>query len=366
MRTVTVLHLSDIHRTPDEAVSTDELLLWLTRDLSDHASEEIPRPDIVVVSGDLTQAATPTEYEEAARFLEGLLAHLQLAKDRLVIVPGNHDVDWASCDDHYRMGPRAQGVPDVSVTRNGVMFGFESEETYQRRFENFRAFYDGLLGVRYPAERGRQWTFHRLDALGITIVGFNSCDRLHRHKNEASISDAAILQARSALDGISNSWRLGVWHHDVDWRGDSGPGCLSPDSLRALSTASLDLGLCGHTHRPLSRDAVLVDGYALPTVAAGSLCAGGQQRPEGEHRSYNVVRLQAEDSTARVWVRVKKTRSAPWRDAAEFGPRNARRSWFDVPIRGGASAPIGTASADSHIAATTGWTEFESRRRPIS
>ena len=71
----TIVHLSDLHfgRLDPELPST------LQRAVVEAA------PDLVVVSGDLTQRARRSEFKAAARFLEGLPAP-QLT------VPGNHDV----------------------------------------------------------------------------------------------------------------------------------------------------------------------------------------------------------------------------------------------------------------------------------
>jgi predicted MPP superfamily phosphohydrolase len=71
----TIVHLSDLHfgRLDPELPST------LQRAVVEAA------PDLVVVSGDLTQRARVAEFKAAARFLEGLPAP-QLT------VPGNHDV----------------------------------------------------------------------------------------------------------------------------------------------------------------------------------------------------------------------------------------------------------------------------------
>ena len=45
------------------------------------------RPDLVVVSGDLTQRAKSAEFRDARRFLDTLPAPL-------LVVPGNHDIPY--------------------------------------------------------------------------------------------------------------------------------------------------------------------------------------------------------------------------------------------------------------------------------
>src|SRR5690348_12907573 len=71
----TIAHISDLHfgRTDPEVLAGLQHAL--------HAA----KPDLVVVSGDLTQRARSQQFEAAARFLKSL-------PQPQVVVPGNHDV----------------------------------------------------------------------------------------------------------------------------------------------------------------------------------------------------------------------------------------------------------------------------------
>jgi 3',5'-cyclic AMP phosphodiesterase CpdA len=71
----TIAHLSDLHFGRVDA----QLLEPLRRRLAALA------PDVVVISGDLTQRAKPEEFREARRFLDTL-------PGPQIVVPGNHDV----------------------------------------------------------------------------------------------------------------------------------------------------------------------------------------------------------------------------------------------------------------------------------
>jgi len=72
-----ILHISDLHFGPPYLPPVGDVLLdtatWIN-------------PDLIVVSGDLTQRAKPEQFEQAARFMDRLpdVPH--------VVVPGNHDV----------------------------------------------------------------------------------------------------------------------------------------------------------------------------------------------------------------------------------------------------------------------------------
>src|SRR5215203_4778208 len=71
----TLVHLSDLHF----GALREEIVNPLVQ-----AIEEA-RPDLIVVSGDLTQRARPSQFIEARAFLDRL-------RFKKLIVPGNHDV----------------------------------------------------------------------------------------------------------------------------------------------------------------------------------------------------------------------------------------------------------------------------------
>ena len=89
-----ILHLSDLHVTHDGRELNQ---LW------GRARPAVAglRFDFVVISGDPTQRAAATEYAKLKRFLEAEIEPLVIGdraavKTRIVIVPGNHDVDWTA------------------------------------------------------------------------------------------------------------------------------------------------------------------------------------------------------------------------------------------------------------------------------
>src|SRR5215211_6219431 len=98
-RLTRILHISDIHRGPDEPTSNTSLLGRLRTDIQRTYEEnnrelgaddpKLGSPDIIVVSGDLTQRAAPEEFSEARQFLESLLPFVEGDRGRIVIVPGN-------------------------------------------------------------------------------------------------------------------------------------------------------------------------------------------------------------------------------------------------------------------------------------
>ena len=87
------LHLSDFHFRGGEYkfsqnVSCDAIL----RDIPGRLSSEYPL-EFIVVTGDIAFSGKTHEYDLASAFFATLIDELDVDRNRLCIVPGNHDVD---------------------------------------------------------------------------------------------------------------------------------------------------------------------------------------------------------------------------------------------------------------------------------
>ncbi|MEM7581783.1 MAG: metallophosphoesterase family protein [Acidobacteriota bacterium] len=100
-----ILHISDIHFGPPHRHEVSEAVLQLI---------SRRRPDLVVISGDLTQRARPEQFAEARAFVDRI-------EVPSIVVPGNHDVPM------YRVWERV-GAPFGAYRRH---FAEDLEPTYQ-------------------------------------------------------------------------------------------------------------------------------------------------------------------------------------------------------------------------------------------
>lgn len=103
-----ILHLSDIHFGENHAfknplggrqnlVAKQELCDVILEDLE---TQGITSSDIavVIISGDLTWEANPHEFSNALKFLEKMKNYFGLSNKQIIIVPGNHDIEWLGED----------------------------------------------------------------------------------------------------------------------------------------------------------------------------------------------------------------------------------------------------------------------------
>jgi hypothetical protein len=136
---LTVLHLSDLHfgsshgfggeGLTDGDHRQDTLIGRLHTDLGKLADAHGLWPDLVVATGDLTHQAAPNEFEQAGDFLAAVMDVVGLSRHRLVMVPGNHDIN--------RAASRAYAADEESLGREPVPPFARKWRNYQTMFQRF-------------------------------------------------------------------------------------------------------------------------------------------------------------------------------------------------------------------------------------
>jgi predicted MPP superfamily phosphohydrolase len=94
---LTWLHLSDLHFGHGGARDRIDQETICTAILADAEvmRGELGPPDWIFVTGDIAFKGAPEEYRKASAWLEQLAQKVGINHERILLVPGNHDVDRA-------------------------------------------------------------------------------------------------------------------------------------------------------------------------------------------------------------------------------------------------------------------------------
>ena len=334
MEPFSVLHISDLHRSPYDPISNEELVSALVSDRDRYVREDpaVPVPEAIVVSGDIVhgvklgatghEEALSEQYAAAEAFMDELVRRfLHGDRSRIVIVPGNHDVDWNTA--FAAMTPVAEDdIPrDLEETlyrepsdyrwdwKTRTLYRISDRDVYERRLEAFwcffARFYDGVPDL-LKVEAGADANLFSLCEGRVGVAAFNSC-----HGNDCFDHRGVIRKegvARSHLDlndtGKIFDLRLAVWHHNID-----GPpqrtDYMDAEIVQGMVGRGFRLGLYGHQHRTqvTPHHVYLPDRERMAVVSAGSLCAGARDLPTGTYRQYNVLEVPADFTRVRAHVR---------------------------------------------------------------
>lgn len=231
-----IVHLSDLHFGAVRS-ETLEPLVEITSEL---------RPDVLVVSGDLTQRARRAQFEAAGEFLG------RLACPRRVIVPGNHDVPLWNVWKRF-LGPRSRF--DRYITR----------DTYPATVD------DTLAVVGLDTTRSLTVANGRVNARQLDEVA-----RRFRGAPSAALRVLTCHHPFVLPEGLPSRKRAG----------------RSDMALAALVEHQVDLLLTGHRHVPW----VSQLGTALPTVHAGTTTS---TRTRGAGNSFNEIVVEKTRVTVR-------------------------------------------------------------------
>ena len=234
---VTLVHLSDLRfgsgAGGSGAVGTPGLegLDDVGADLQVMAGEQGLRPDLLVVSGDLTSGARPDEFRQAQEFLETLGEQLDLRR-RIVIVPGDQDVSADLCMAYFLW---CQGR------------GIKPQRPYWDKWGNFKEMFDRFYqDVPSPDdflrfENGRPWTLFKIPDLRVVVAGLNSTmDQSHRSEDRHGFlgRDQRVWFSDRLGWPEHREWtRIGVLHHPLLLPAEAIDQTLrdTPDLERALA-----------------------------------------------------------------------------------------------------------------------------------
>ena len=322
-----LLHISDLHRTPDPRLDNDQLFAAVASDATRWEAEGIPWPDLVVVSGDLIQGAGPestdpdaeiaAQYAEADAFLRRLAAEFVDGNlRRVIVVPGNHDVSWARAKgamlpaDAYPEGIVGKSLePDSGVRWDWTskqVFKIVDNEAYESRLDPFRRFRAALYADVDPSPLayGDDIVFFDYPDLDLAVVGFASWYGNDCYCFVGEIDPHLVAKSRELLKQSTASIAVAVWHHGLVG-GPRASDYMDQRVTHQLIDFGFSLGLHGHQHYPRAApyELRLPNQTSMAVVGAGSLAVGDSNLPMGERRQFNVVVIDPHEESVTVNVR---------------------------------------------------------------
>lgn len=190
-RPITLLHLSDTqfgrnHRfgrlslpPPDD--SFDTLLTRLGDDLQLLKKDYGLQPDLVVLSGDLAEGGLKREFDDVLQLVEGLVNLLKLPRDRVVLIPGNHDINRDDCIAYFSTCKSDETDPQPPFWPKW------------RHYVNlFHHFYRDCADIKFT--ESEPWTFFEMAELKLVVAGLNSTMRESHREDDHYDPSTNILR----------------------------------------------------------------------------------------------------------------------------------------------------------------------------
>lgn len=267
-----ITHLSDLHFGAHDARLVEAV----------EARVEEAKPDLIVISGDFTQRARVSQYEQACEFVE----RLEAGGLQILAVPGNHD------------------VPLYDIARR-----------FLRPLDRYKKFIDDDLCP--------YWENETLAVLGInTARSFTIKD--------GSISYEQMHRIREAFRRVpEEKMRILVTHHPLFAMPLGDEGALtkvanrSTDAIAAAAEAGVDMMLAGHFHRTYVSSAREMVENTGPVLVIQAGTATSTRLRGGEQQSFNWI--EVEPAQVRLQVYGWEENDFAPGEPATYAPTGTRR-----------------------------------------
>lgn len=363
-----IIQISDLHKDSD--FNYNQLIDSLKSDTANYVNLGIYHVRYIVVCGDLIQGTRNTDiakgnqdiqrqYEEVSVFLHNLVdVFLNGDISRLIIVPGNHDVNRAvSSNSMKRIEASEQEKVQKSYwERYGKkqIYRFDwktlsfmqiiDEKFYSSRFDSFVTFYNRFyssIGRTFPVSPEEDASLIAFSNDKIAFACFNSCCQLDHLNAMGTINENAFHCIYGDLSSCySNGYLMfGVWHHHiygVPHRCDF----MDMKITKSMACNHILVGLFGHQHRSevveeLNDLAEDIERDKMHLISSGTLFGSRKEMLPGIKRQYNLINVEIENGSANLEVfgREDKMNDAPYPIWGEKYLLKGKKSLvFQVPL----------------------------------
>lgn len=243
MRSLNILHISDVHIQKRNEIEIREIVQKMLDDIKKVESEKEIKIDLICFTGDLIQRGDEAIENEGQWklandiLIQPLLEKLGLSQDRFMFVHGNHEVDIKKIVKALEKGLQVKSLDEIK----DIMDNFDS--SYRSRVEYFydivkKSFLDvkfGTLGYSFQKE---------INGIKVGLACVDSAWRSSgKGSSERGCLYIGISQIKELYSNIEEaSLKICLMHHPVEWMEE----CERLEIERELS--KFDIVLSGHIH----------------------------------------------------------------------------------------------------------------------
>ncbi len=220
-------------------------------------------PDVIFATGDIAHSGKPTEYQIAETFFNELVAAAHLDRDRLFLIPGNHDVNR-----------------DLVIGLARTLDTREQSDSYFRpdlpkphltqKLQAYLAWYAKYFsGIRKPAQDStcRPGATLPLNGGQLAILPINSalfCQDDNDH-GKLWIGRRCLDKGLKDLADAAGDLNMVLIHHPLEWLHP-----IEAGNIEASLEESADILLRGHLHETRVESLVSAEGEILRCAAGAA------------------------------------------------------------------------------------------------
>ena len=254
-RKLTILHISDTHFKYNDDLTDSKFTAFfkcISRLAETEWEKEKSLPGAVIFSGDLAFSGQVEEYAIAETFFNRVLKEFKVDRERLFVIPGNHDVNWG------RITPQQEKqIQEIRLDRPGEdldRFFVDGDllKPFMEKFCGYQAFSKGYLHKPFNEEEHHFVESVKVGELLIAVAGFNSAWLVTPHEGEQGEIRLQLLglpPLEKTLPQLETAdLKIALLHHPPHWLLQS-----TQSRVEWRLEQKADLILYGHQVKPSQR-----------------------------------------------------------------------------------------------------------------
>jgi 3',5'-cyclic AMP phosphodiesterase CpdA len=318
------IHLSDLHFVPPKPADAQNqklILHALLQDVSHMMTDGPWVPSAIIVTGDIAYKGLKEEYNQAAIWLDAVIGATDLERDRVYVIPGNHDVNRRVDVEDPDIGRLVTLVRNANMTLDEALAGGKDRQRLRARQAAFERFAREYAAPTLDATMGDApavvWDIPT-SAGGVSIIGLNSALLAADDQDQGRLFLGNGQLAKGLARNSTTKLKIALTHHPAagGWLADSG-------EFTQHATGKVHVHLCGHVHDHVSETRRGGHGSQLITVTAGA--AHAPNEPPHRRHGYTyaeVLKLESGRRELRVWPRVMEPGDPHFRLDARSANKN--------------------------------------------
>ena len=353
-KTVTWLHISDLHTSNRTGWDAERVLRKLKADLCYMEQEHRLHPDLIFFTGDAAFGQMPGEslsdqYKGVHNFFESVRKSFDpiIPQSSVFIVPGNHDVnrDAVNSGDHLLLD--SQRSMDFV---NSQIQNLKTEwKSIMNRLADYRSFLD-VNGYAHLLQDKDRLTYSVdrsiYEDVVVRVVGLNSAWSCYHDDEKGHLWLAGRWQIAHASQQRPNALiSVLLMHHPMNWFVQY----EDRQGLRNEIRSDFSFHLHGHEH----------EGWVEQSNNHTRIAAGAcYETSESSQNGYNFVRLDLETQKGKVWLRQYDSVGGGWVPRVIHGKTNDSGVFLLETLKLTNAAPV-ISEASTRMTRTTSNQQFD-------
>ena len=235
-----ILHISDLHVSLDKKIggkinehdsyldtSTDEepSILFIDKFNATIKRDFKDSKIYLLITGDITNAGEVKEFSYALKFLSRIITELNIDKNNILLIPGDHDLNRRSIENLLEKNETSS-----------------LEEINTAKFNNFSKFYFDLLNKDFDSNKIIFDTL--LIENSILLLGVNSCTKLDLIQKLGNVPILKFEEELKLISNIDKNKKIICFHHNLTSSYDNkNDGQWDSSNRQSLLDKLLTLGI---------------------------------------------------------------------------------------------------------------------------